>query len=114
MTTAPSEHLIGIYREWLTAPSVLSSADLTRRRGGEQGARGGQNIVQQRLPSTKGLVFLTLEDETELINLIVRPKTYERYRETFRGSPLVMGEGALQREGLATSVQVYQAVPLFR
>jgi error-prone DNA polymerase len=49
-----------------------------------------------------------------LINLIVRPNVYERYRDVLRNAPLLLVEGCLQREGEAVSVLVYQAAPLFR
>jgi error-prone DNA polymerase len=110
----PGEHLMSCYRERLRAQGVLSSADLATQRSGERVRVAGMVIVRQRPPSAKGYVFLTLEDESGLINLIVRPKTYERYRDVLRGPPLLLVEGGLQREGTAVSVQVYQAAPLFR
>jgi len=117
--TAPGAHLMGVWREALRARGVLSSADLATRRSGERVRVAGKVIVRQRPPSAKGFVFVTLEDESGLINLIVRPKTYERNKEALRGSPLLLVEGALQREGLAAcdssqvSVQVYRAAPLW-
>jgi error-prone DNA polymerase len=114
MGLVPGEHLMGAYRERLRARGVLRSADLLSQRSGERVQVAGMVIVRQRPPSAKGFVFLTLEDESGLTNLIVRPKTYERYREVLRNHPLLLVEGMLQREGLAVSVQVYQAVPLFR
>jgi error-prone DNA polymerase len=110
--TAPGAHLMGVYREWLRARGVLSSADLAKRRSGERVRVAGKVIVRQRPPSAKGFVFITLEDESGLINLIVRPKTCARHKEALRGSLLLLVEGALQREGAAVSVQVYRAVPL--
>jgi len=72
----------------------------------------GLVIIRQRPPSAQGYVFLTLEDEGGLINLIVRPGVYERYRSVLRNAPLLIASGRLQREGLVSSVLVYQAVPL--
>ena len=80
------------------------------RRAGEKVWVAGMVIVRQRPPSAKGFVFLTLEDEEGLINLIVRPKVYDRYRDVLRGSPLLLVEGAVLAEGGVASVQVYQAV----
>lgn len=61
-------------------------------------------------PATaKGHLFVTLEDEEGLVNLIVRPDVYERYREVLRNTPLLWVEGRLQREGNALSVLVYRA-----
>jgi error-prone DNA polymerase len=69
-------------------------------------------VVRQRPPSAKGFVFITLEDEAGLVNLVVRPKVYERYREALRNAALLLVEGELQREGRAFSVMVYSVVGL--
>ena len=95
----------------LLGSGALRSAS---RYAGEKVRVAGLVVVRQRPPSAKGHVFLTLEDEEGLINLIVRPGTYERYRSALRNAPLLLVEGCLQREGEASSVLVYEAVPLFR
>ncbi len=59
--------------------------------------------------TVKGHLFVTLEDEEGLVNLIVRPDVYERCREVLRNTPLLWVEGRLQREGHALSVLVYRA-----
>jgi error-prone DNA polymerase len=59
---------------------------------------GGMVITRQRPGTAKGFVFLTLEDETGLINVIVNPAVYERNRRTIRSSPALIVEGTLQRE----------------
>jgi error-prone DNA polymerase len=64
------------------------------------------------LATAKGHLFVTLEDEEGLVNLIVRPDVYERYRDALRNTPLLWIEGRLQREGQALSVLVYRAAPL--
>jgi error-prone DNA polymerase len=69
-------------------------------------------VVRQRPPTAKGHVFVTLEDEEGLINLIVRPNVYARYKRALRNAPLLWIEGRLQREGQALSVLVHKAAPL--
>ncbi len=59
---------------------------------------GGMVITRQRPGTAKGFVFLTLEDETGLINVIVNPKVYERNRRLVRAAPALIVEGTLQRE----------------
>ena len=59
---------------------------------------GGLVITRQRPGTAKGFVFLTLEDETGLVNVIVRPDVYERYRRTIRQAMTVIVEGKLQKE----------------
>ena len=85
---------------------------LTRRRNGERVSVAGWAVVRQRPPTAKGVLFITLEDEEGLMNLIVRPDIYDHYRAILRNSPLLWVEGKLQREGRAHSILVYQAAPL--
>ena len=59
---------------------------------------GGLVITRQRPGTAKGFVFLTLEDETGLVNVIVRPDVYERYRRVIRTSSMLVIEGVLQKE----------------
>jgi error-prone DNA polymerase len=109
---APGEHVMDLYREALQARNVLSSGELAARQDGERVRVAGWAVVRQRPPTAKGHVFITLEDEEGLVNLIVRPDVYERYRDALRNSPLLWVEGRLQREGHALSVLVYRAAAL--
>jgi error-prone DNA polymerase len=59
---------------------------------------GGLVITRQRPGTAKGFVFLTIEDETGLVNVIVRPDVYERNRRIIRGSQCLIVEGVLQKE----------------
>jgi error-prone DNA polymerase len=59
---------------------------------------GGMVITRQRPGTAKGFVFLTLEDETGLVNVIVNAAVYERYRRLIRCSTALVIEGTLQRE----------------
>ena len=93
---------------------MLSSGELASRRNNERVLVAGLVIVRQRPPSAKGFVFFTLEDEEGLVNLVVRPKVYERHRGVLRNNPLLLVEGQLQCGGEAVNVQVRQAAPLFR
>jgi len=109
---APGDHVLNLYREALRAQGVLSSSELPSRRDGERVRMAGWAVVRQRPPTAKGHVFITLEDEEGLMNLIVRPDVYERYRDVLRNAPLLWIEGRLQREGHALSVLVYRAAAL--
>jgi error-prone DNA polymerase len=59
---------------------------------------GGMVITRQRPGTAKGFVFLTLEDETGLVNVIVNPQVYERNRRVIRSSVAMIIEGTLQKE----------------
>ncbi len=110
--TAPSGHVMSLYREALQARGVLSSRELADRQNGQTVRVAGWAAVRQRPPTAKGHVFITLEDEEGLMNLIVRPKIYQQYRHTLRNAPLIWVEGQLQREGYATSILVHKAAAL--
>ncbi|MGC2130335.1 MAG: DNA polymerase III subunit alpha [Candidatus Aquilonibacter sp.] len=59
---------------------------------------GGLVITRQRPGTAKGFVFVTIEDETGLVNVIVRPDVYERYRRVIRTASMIVIEGVLQKE----------------
>ena len=109
---APGDHVLRLYRSRLREHGVLSSAELAQRQDGESVRVAGMVIVRQRPPTAKGHVFITLEDEEGLINLIVRPAVYERYKSAVRNAPLLWAEGRLQREGHAISVLVHRTSTL--
>jgi error-prone DNA polymerase len=58
----------------------------------------GVVTTRQRPGTAKGFVFTTMEDETGLINVIIRPDIYEKYRPTARDEPAVIVEGQLQKQ----------------
>ena len=106
---APGEHIMQLYRSQLRRQGILSKAELDERKDGETVRVAGWMVIRQRPPTAKGHVFITLEDEEGLINLIVRPYIYESYKEVLRNAPLLWVEGRLQREGAASSVLVWRA-----
>jgi error-prone DNA polymerase len=106
---APGEHVMQLYRERLRKQGVLSKAELEEREDGETVRVAGWVVVRQRPPTAKGHVFITLEDEDGLINLIVRPSLYERYRRVLRNAPLLWAQGCLQRQGHAMSILLQEA-----
>jgi error-prone DNA polymerase len=109
---APGGHVMDLYRKDLQKRGVPSSRDLDARRDGELVRLAGYAVVRQRPPTAKGYLFITLEDEDGLTNLIVRPRIYERFRDALRNAPLLWIEGQLQREGQALSVLVHRAEAL--
>jgi error-prone DNA polymerase len=110
----PGSHVMDLYRAELQDRGVLSSGQLAGRRDGEIVQTAGFAVVRQRPPTAKGFLFITLEDEEGLVNLIVRPNVYERYKDPLRNAPLLWVRGKVQREGGAMSVLVYRAAPLVR
>jgi error-prone DNA polymerase len=72
----------------------------------------GAVITRQRPGTAKGFVFLTLEDETGIANVIVRPDLYSVQRATIVGAPYLLVEGTLQIQEGVTSVKAERVVSL--
>ncbi len=108
---SPGDHPLRLLRPKLRAQGVSCAAELATRPSGKTVKVAGMVVVRQAPPTAKGHLFITLEDETGLVNLIVRPDLYERERATFHKARFLLVEGRLQRERAATSVLV-QAVVL--
>jgi len=89
---------IAHFRSRLDAQNVLAAHRLASMPNHLVCKIGGMVITRQRPGTAKGFVFLTIEDETGLVNVIVRPDVYERNRRTIRSSQCLIIEGTLQKE----------------
>jgi error-prone DNA polymerase len=89
---------IAHFRKTLDTHGVIAAARLGAMPNHLVCKVGGMVITRQRPGTAKGFVFLTLEDETGLINVIVNPAVYERNRRLVRLSPALIIEGTLQLE----------------
>jgi error-prone DNA polymerase len=86
------------FREFLASQGVIPAAKLPQQPRNGACRVGGLVITRQRPGTAKGFVFLTLEDETGVVNVIVRPDVYETYRGVIRSSSTLIVEGTLQKE----------------
>ncbi len=105
------EHLTSLVSDELDAMDVTPSEDLSRLDDGCTVWVGGVIVSRQRPPTAKGVAFLALEDEGGLINVVVRPRVYEKSRRALR-SPFVVVKGTLQRRGKAVSVLARKMIAL--
>jgi error-prone DNA polymerase len=92
------------YRERLAARGVRSSEDLTHGTHGSSVTVAGAMVVKQHPETAKGHVFLSLEDEYGLTNIIIRPATYAKYKPVVDLGGAVVVEGALQHVDGVVSV----------
>lgn len=92
-----NRHLVTGYRRRLRALGVVTSDKLDHWPAGSEVRVGGLVVCRQRPQTAKGYVFLTLEDDTGQVNVIVRPDVYQQYRDPLRNHPLVAVAGTLQR-----------------
>jgi len=72
----------------------------------------GLVLVRQRPGTASGVIFATLEDETGIANIIIWPKTFERYRRIVLTASLLGIDGTLQREGIVIHVIAERLVDL--
>ncbi|MFZ9692402.1 MAG: error-prone DNA polymerase, partial [Phycisphaerales bacterium] len=94
------DHPIACLRPLLEARGVLANAALADEAITEDGERivvAGLVLCRQRPSTAKGTVFITLEDETGIANLVIRPKAWERGRRAGRHATVLSAEGKLQR-----------------
>ncbi len=85
-----------------TLPPARQNGTLVTTDDGTSLSVAGLVLVRQRPGTAKGVVFVTLEDETGIANIIVWPKTLERFRRVVMTARLLRVTGRLQREGLVT------------
>ena len=70
----------------------------------------GMVIVRQSPPSAKGMVFMTVEDETGMLNLAITPQLYKRYRSLIDHHAFVCVRGVVQRQHEALSVLITEVL----
>jgi len=98
-------HPMAYRREELRAHGVVRACDLAGLRNGRPVRVAGCVIVRQRPGTANGFVFLSLEDETGIVNIIVTPDVFEAYRLVLVNAPFLLVEGKLQRQDNVTSVK---------
>jgi error-prone DNA polymerase len=105
-------HPMALRRAELALRGVLRAIDLPRGRAGRRVRVAGAVITRQRPGTAKGFVFLTLEDETGIANVIVEPDTFAAQRQVIVREPYVLVEGVLQLQDDVTSVKADRVHPL--
>jgi error-prone DNA polymerase len=107
-------HPVGFFRDRLAALGAIRNVAL---RGDELAPDAtvtvaGLVLVRQRPGTSKGVVFMTLEDETDIANIIVWPKVFEKNRRTVMTARFLAVRGRLQRAGLVIHVVAASFVDL--
>ena len=98
-------HPMALRRHEMAMRGVLRASDLPQARDGRRVRVAGMVITRQRPGTAKGFVFLTLEDETGVSNVIVRPDLFDRTRLVVVGQPFLLVEGILQHQDGVLSVR---------
>jgi DNA-directed DNA polymerase III PolC len=91
-------HPVSFLREEFQKAGIVRNVDLLSVPNGKWVTIAGLVLVRQRPGSAKGVIFMTIEDETGVANAIVWKKVFEKYRSTVMGARLVKIRGKLQSE----------------
>ena len=92
-------HPLALLRASLRRRGVVTARGLREKAPGERVTTAGLVIVRQRPGSAKGVIFLTLEDETGFANLVVWARVFEAFRPALMAARLLAARGRIQREG---------------
>jgi error-prone DNA polymerase len=104
-------HPMEFLRGTLDARGVTRACELRDERACPNGRRvkvAGVVLVRQRPGTASGVVFITLEDETGIANLILWPRVFERFRVAARMSTLLLAQGSVERQGEVVHVHVHR------
>ena len=94
-------HPVAFFREQLNALRVTLAGELDRIHDGRHLRVAGIVLLRQRPGTARGITFVTLEDETGVANLVIKPPIWDRYYSIARRSPAWIAHGCLEnREGV--------------
>jgi len=103
LALSPSYHPMALVRPRLH-DGIVSTAHLEHLPDGTQVEVAGLVVCRQQPMTAKGFVFMLLEDEFGMANVVVKPQLYERHRSLVRAEPFVLVSGELQRRDGTTNV----------
>jgi error-prone DNA polymerase len=110
LTTGP--HPMAFHRETLRREGILSAEELAQCRNNHLVRIAGCVIARQRPGTAKGFVFLSLEDETGIANVILAPDVFERDRIIVTRSRFLLIAGLLQIQDGVIHVKAQRITPL--
>jgi error-prone DNA polymerase len=106
------KHPVAYHRVELKKLKALRAIDIRKLREGTFVRVAGWVIVRQRPGTAKGFMFLSLEDETGVSNIIVTPQLFEKYRFALVDHPFLLIEGKMQNQDNVISVKASHVQPL--
>ena len=105
-------HPLSFLRPDLARRRIMTCADAIACRDRRWVHVAGLVLVRQRPGSAKGVMFITLEDETAVANLVVWTKIFEKYRRTVLGSGMIGVKGRVQREGEVVHIVAHELIDM--
>lgn len=100
-------HPVALVRERLDELRIMPASHIPSLRQGDRAQVAGLVLVRQK-PGTSKVVFITLEDETGITNLIVQPRIFQLYRQIARHAGLLHARGYIERQGEVIHLLVTQ------
>jgi error-prone DNA polymerase len=107
-------HPVAYFRRELAGRGVTPAADLDRLPAGRRVKIGGSVIVRQRPGTAKGILFVTLEDETGMVQAVIDREQLKEHRRLIVGAPGLVIEGILEKRDGSLSVRARTFAPLGR
>jgi error-prone DNA polymerase len=100
------QHPMSFMRGFLDRLKVVTAGQLPKLDSNVWLKVAGVVLMRQRPSTAKGITFVTLEDETGMVNMIVRQEIWERYRRVARTATVMLAHGRLERQGEVIHVLV--------
>ena len=105
-------HPVSLVRDRLDELNIITAQQLHSTPHGHWVRVAGLVLIRQRPGTASGIVFETLEDETGIVNLIVRPNIYDKYRPAARHAALLHAEGYVERQGDVIHIMTWRLFDL--
>jgi len=108
-------HPLSFSRQQLSRHRVIPTGELADERRSPHGRKvavAGLALIRQRPATASGILFMTIEDETGIANLVIRPAVYERWYRALRHSVAIVAWGKVERQGQVVHVLVERAANL--
>lgn len=97
-------HPMQVLRQHISRDGLLKSSEIAKLFS-RANVRTASYVVARQAPATaRGIVFLTLEDEDGLVNVIVKPQVHRKYRQLIRFEPLLLVERKLQKRDSTVNI----------
>ena len=107
-------HPVAFLRDDLANRRIVTCAEAMGSRDRRWLEAAGIILVRQRPGSAKGVMFITLEDESGIANVVVWKKTFEQFRRVILASGMIAVHGRIQREGEVVHLVAHRIADLSR
>ncbi len=106
------QHPVSFLREGLARQRIVTCAEVAATKDGRTCKVAGLVLVRQKPGSAKGVMFITIEDETGVANLVIWPKLFEKQRRLILSAGMIAVDGRVQREGEVVHMVAYRLIDL--